>query len=163
MPDGSPAYLYLPCVPLGRSRSPVWTLQQHAVGLAKAKLFIQAVRISSVEQPAEVGPRPLLDHDVHQPTAQLLPTVLRENEHVREVCKPRAVAHSASKADHAAVILLVTADNPPRTSDLGLDVLASAPPSPVRVLRQEAPNDVEVHTTTVVVEEVGHGTDGSPG
>src|SRR5688572_24714334 len=93
-PDRSWIFLHRPYPPpatrSGTTGGGVWPLEQIAGGCTEAEPFVEAVRVSGVQQPAEAAPWPVVDHDLDQPLPEAAAAVLGQDVDVREVGQPDA-------------------------------------------------------------------------
>src|SRR4051794_203743 len=108
------------------------------------------MRIARVQQPAKLGVRTVLDHLANELLADALTAVFRHDGDIRQIGQGLAVRERAGETDLAPVC--IGADDTFGFGDEPGNHLARPPLSPVRVVREEGVDGVDVDSARVVVQ-----------
>ena len=133
----------------GRDMSP---FEQHVIRCGESEIAVEVVRVGGVQQPAEVAARPLLDHLFDHPASEPAAAVGGQDEDVGEVGQCDAVGYGSGETD--LLVGGVCGDDSPGAVDLPYYLRSCAPAAPVRLLRQEPPDDLNVDPPRIVVEVI---------
>ena len=136
--------------------SPRSANHRRRVGRSETELFVEPVGVFREEGPPEVAARPVVDHESHDPLAEVVASMGVEHEDVGEVGEGHPVRHRAREADLLTGVTAIGADDSPGTVELGVDVGTRALTPPIRLGRKPRPDDVALNASGFGVEFVLH-------
>ena len=102
------------------------------------------MRVTGHQHPPKVATGALFNHHPQQLLRESSPAMIGDHEHVTQVRIAHSIGYCASAADHGAARPVVDADYSPRLAPLTFDVVAASPRVPIRLRREEVPDNVDI-------------------